>query len=51
MEKFRNMVPDHATVLRDGNNYSVTSQELVIGDIIKLTIGLSYFVIDMYLEM
>jgi sodium/potassium-transporting ATPase subunit alpha len=39
LDKFRALVPDEATVVRDGEQKKVPAQDLVIGDIIKLKSG------------
>eukprot|EP01041_Mallomonas_annulata_P001802 gene1802-3499_t len=39
MEKFRAMIPDKATVIRDGIHRAIPTQDLVIGDIVHLKTG------------
>lgn len=39
MATFKNMIPDEANVIRDGEMKSIPAQNLVIGDLIKLTPG------------
>ena len=39
MEKFRNLVPASATLIRDGQLRSVSATEIVVGDLIRLKSG------------
>jgi sodium/potassium-transporting ATPase subunit alpha len=39
MASFKNMIPEEANVIRDGEMKSIPAQELVIGDLIKLNQG------------
>lgn len=39
MESFKNMMPDHCTVIRDGNPREVDTEDLVVGDILHLKAG------------
>jgi sodium/potassium-transporting ATPase subunit alpha len=39
MEKFRALVPEKASVIRDGNTIPVGAEEIVVGDIIRLKSG------------
>ncbi|UYV72412.1 ATP1A1 [Cordylochernes scorpioides] len=39
MESFKNMVPQYATVLRDGQKMTIPAEEVVLGDIVELKSG------------
>ncbi|XP_076304487.1 sodium/potassium-transporting ATPase subunit alpha-B-like isoform X1 [Tachypleus tridentatus] len=39
MESFKNMVPQYATVLRDGQKFSIPAEEVVVGDIVEVKSG------------
>ncbi|XP_063711553.1 sodium/potassium-transporting ATPase subunit alpha-3-like [Symsagittifera roscoffensis] len=39
MESFRKMVPETATVIRDGEKQEVDSEDLVVGDIVEIKAG------------
>ena len=39
MASFKNMLPQHATVLRDGQEKKVNAEDLVLGDIVMLKAG------------
>jgi sodium/potassium-transporting ATPase subunit alpha len=39
MEKFRNLIPANATVIRDGILAPLNAMELVVGDLIQLRSG------------
>ena len=36
MDSFKNMVPQFATVIRDGEKSSILSEDLVLGDIVEV---------------
>lgn len=39
MESFKNMVPQYATVLREGQKITVKAEELTVGDIVEVKFG------------
>ncbi|RWS28523.1 Sodium/potassium-transporting ATPase subunit alpha-like protein [Leptotrombidium deliense] len=39
MESFKNMVPQFASVIRGGQKYSISAEELVVGDIVEVKGG------------
>lgn len=39
MESFKNMVPQYATVLREGQKLTLKAEEIVIGDIVEVKFG------------
>ncbi|XP_022253135.1 sodium/potassium-transporting ATPase subunit alpha-B-like isoform X2 [Limulus polyphemus] len=39
MESFKNMVPQYATVVRDGQKFSIPAEEVVVGDIVEVKGG------------
>lgn len=39
MESFKNMVPQFATVVRDGQKLTVRAEELVVGDVVDVKFG------------
>ena len=41
METFKNMVPQQATVIRDGEFVSAKCEEIVVGDIVQINAGVS----------
>ena len=43
METFKNMVPQQATVIRDGEFVSAKCEEIVVGDIVQINAGESSF--------
>ena len=40
METFKNMVPQQATVIRDGEFVSAKCEEIVVGDIVQISAGM-----------
>jgi sodium/potassium-transporting ATPase subunit alpha len=39
MESFKNLVPQYATVIRDGQKLTITAEEVVVGDIVEVKGG------------
>ncbi|RWS18186.1 sodium/potassium-transporting ATPase subunit alpha-like protein, partial [Leptotrombidium deliense] len=39
MESFKNMVPQFASVIRGGQKYSISAEELVVGDVVEVKGG------------
>lgn len=39
MESFKNLVPQYATVLRDGQKHTIPAEEVVVGDIVEVKGG------------
>lgn len=39
MESFKNMVPQFATVLREGEKLTLRAEDLVIGDVVEVKFG------------
>ncbi|XP_076331597.1 sodium/potassium-transporting ATPase subunit alpha-like isoform X2 [Tachypleus tridentatus] len=39
MESFKNMVPQYATVVREGQKFSIPAEEVVVGDIVEVKGG------------
>lgn len=39
MESFKNMVPQYATCLREGQKITVKAEELTIGDVVEVKFG------------
>lgn len=39
MESFKKLVPQHATVIRDGEKITLGAEELVVGDLVEVTFG------------
>ena len=39
MESFKNMVPQYATCLREGQKLTLKAEELTIGDIVEVKFG------------
>jgi sodium/potassium-transporting ATPase subunit alpha len=39
MESFKNMVPQYATVLREGQKLTLKAEEIVIGDVVEVKFG------------
>ena len=39
MESFKKMVPQYATVLREGQKFTLKAEEIVIGDIVEVKFG------------
>ena len=39
MESFKNMVPQFATVLREGEKLTLRAEDLVLGDIVEVKFG------------
>lgn len=39
MESFKNMVPQFATVIREGEKITLRSEALVVGDIVEVKFG------------
>ena len=39
METFKNMVPQQATVIRDGEFVSAKCEDIVVGDVVQITAG------------
>jgi P-type E1-E2 ATPase len=39
MESFKKMIPQEASVKREGKTYNVPASQLVIGDIVSVKIG------------
>jgi len=39
MESFKNMVPQYATVLREGQKLTLKAEEITIGDVIEVKFG------------
>lgn len=39
MESFANMIPQKATVIRDGETFLIMSKNLVVGDLVEMKFG------------
>lgn len=39
MESFKNLVPQYATVVRDGQKHTIPAEEVVVGDIVEVKGG------------
>ena len=39
MESFKNLVPQYATVVRDGSKHTIPAEEVVVGDIVEVKGG------------
>lgn len=39
MESFKNLVPDFATVIREGETLTLRVEEIVIGDVVEVKSG------------
>ncbi len=39
MESFKNLVPQYATIIRDGQKNTITAEEVVVGDIVEVKGG------------
>ena len=39
MESFKNLVPQYATILRDGQKNTITAEDVVVGDIVEVKGG------------
>lgn len=39
MESFKNMVPQYATCLREGQKITVKAEELTVGDVVEVKFG------------
>ncbi|CAM6031377.1 unnamed protein product [Sphagnum compactum] len=39
MESFKNLVPQYATIIRDGQKHTITAEEVVVGDIVEVKGG------------
>jgi len=39
MESFKNMVPQYATVLREGQKLTLKAEEITIGDVVEVKFG------------
>jgi sodium/potassium-transporting ATPase subunit alpha len=39
MESFKNLVPQYATVVRDGQKHTITAEDVVVGDIVEVKGG------------
>lgn len=45
MESFKNMVPQFATVIREGEKLTLRAEDLVLGDIVEVSWSSSVFVL------
>lgn len=45
MESFKNMVPQFATVIREGEKLTLRAEDLVLGDIVEVSWASSVFVL------
>lgn len=39
MESFKNLVPQYATIVRDGQKHTITAEDVVVGDIVEVKGG------------
>ncbi len=39
MESFKNLVPQYATVIRDGQKHTISAEDVVVGDIVEVKGG------------
>jgi sodium/potassium-transporting ATPase subunit alpha len=39
MESFKNLVPQYANIIRDGQKHTITAEEVVVGDIVEVKGG------------
>ena len=39
MESFKNLVPQYATVIRDGQRHTISAEKVVLGDIVEIKGG------------